>query len=121
MKVWFVGSSIVKRAFLHSRSRPGGMNLGLERLHISIWWQGYGGLGLTTLLSKLKTLQKVGDQPDFVVLHCGANDIGSIDRFKWRNLFVQIFMYIKHCFPAAQVVWSQMLPRLSWRYSDNLE
>ncbi|XP_052690745.1 uncharacterized protein LOC128168633 [Crassostrea angulata] len=42
-EAWFVGSSIVKRAFVAARDRPSGVNLGLQRLRINMWWQGKGG------------------------------------------------------------------------------
>jgi len=39
-----VGSSIVKNAFIRARAILGGLNLGLARVDISIWWQGRGGM-----------------------------------------------------------------------------
>ena len=32
-----------KHAFLEVRGRPGGVNLGLQRICVSIWWQGKRG------------------------------------------------------------------------------
>ena len=41
--VWCVGSSIIKHAFTTAWSRPGGTNMGLERVIMRICWQGYSG------------------------------------------------------------------------------
>ncbi|VDI29458.1 Hypothetical predicted protein, partial [Mytilus galloprovincialis] len=41
--VWIVGSSIIKHAFGEARGRPGGVNLGLQRMGVNIWWQGKCG------------------------------------------------------------------------------
>ena len=74
--VWCVGSSIIKQAFIAARKRHGGVNLGLRVA--DLWWQGYSGLSLKKTIDKIQTLEKVGEQPDFILLHCGGNDIGRI-------------------------------------------
>lgn len=43
VSVWVVGSSLIRDAFFVARTRPGGLNLGWERLNVDIWWQGYEG------------------------------------------------------------------------------
>jgi hypothetical protein len=42
--VWLVGSSIIKIAFIETRSSEEGTNLGLGRINVSIWWRGQGGI-----------------------------------------------------------------------------
>lgn len=117
--VWVVGSSIVKNAFIMARKRPGGSNLGLP--NISIWWQGYGGLGLYELEHKLKLLKKVSGSvdPDFLVIHCGANDIGRIKLHLLLEKVNNLASVIKTLFPKSVLVWSQLLLRTCWRYSKN--
>ena len=51
------------------RNRPGGTKLTLERPGINLWWQGYGGLRLNHLKSKLRVLSSLEDTPDVIVLH----------------------------------------------------
>ena len=119
--VWCVGSSFVRRAFLYSRNRPGGKNLGLERLNVTLWWQGYGGLCLNTVLTKIRTIKQVAETPQFILLHCGANDISLVNCGAWRNLFVTVHTLILNYFPLVHIIWSQMLPRFKWKYSENVK
>lgn len=115
-----VGSSIVRNAFIFARKRPGGANLGL--LNTSIWWQGYGGLGLFELVGKLKLLKKVSGEvdPDILVLHCGANDIGRVQLHILLSKVTEVLQGVRNLFPKSIIVWSQLLLRTSWRYSDNV-
>ena len=75
--VWILRSSIIKGAWLHARTRPGGSNLTLERLAIKIWWQGYSGMKLCDVKPKLQTMFSFEEAPDIIVLHCGGNDLGQ--------------------------------------------
>ena len=79
IEAWFVGSSIVKRAFVAARDRPGGVSLGLQRLGKNMWWQGKGGMIWTDMYKKIKTLLKVNYKPQYMylILHCAANDMGK--------------------------------------------
>jgi hypothetical protein len=49
LKVWLGGSFIIKREFIEARKRPGGIQLGLTRLGLSLWWQGRSGMSLYIL------------------------------------------------------------------------
>ena len=71
-----MGSSIIKQAFTEALCRPGGANLGLERLGINIWWQGYSGLRFLQMKSKLSYLKQFESDPDYLIMHAGGNDIG---------------------------------------------
>lgn len=118
--VWVLGSSIVKRAFLHSRTRPGGVTLGLDK--VNFWWQGYSGLGLKSLKHKLGTLQKVwdGPKPDFILVHCGANDLGKLKVYSILRVIDDVMKFFKEHFPQSRIIWSQLLPRKNWRYSKHV-
>ncbi|XP_062583284.1 uncharacterized protein LOC134245048 [Saccostrea cucullata] len=119
VKVWCVGSSIIKNAMMASVCRPGGTNLGLDRLKINIWWQGYSGLNFLGLKRKLFFLTEYEESPDFLVIHCGANDLGSIDLYTLIEKIKSHLKIIKTRFPHSTLVWSQMLPRNKWRYSGD--
>lgn len=116
MKIWCVGSSLIKHAFVVARHQPSGLNLGLK--NADIWWQGYSGLSLLDLMSKLKSLKFVGDMPDIILLHCGGNDLGRLSLVRIRSLLDDIINFINLNF-RCKIVWSQLLPRAAWRYSDN--
>ena len=75
--MWILGSTIVKQAFVAARQRPEGVNMGLT--DADIIWQGYDGLSPLDVVSKLKTLKKVAETPDLIILHCGGNDLGRLD------------------------------------------
>jgi hypothetical protein len=74
--VWCVGSLIVKRAFLAARQAEG-LNLGIQ--NTTVWWQGYSGLSILSVKSKLETLSKVSVDPNFIILHCGGNELGAVE------------------------------------------
>jgi lysophospholipase L1-like esterase len=115
-----VGSSIIKRATVAARLRTGGLNLNLH--DTSIWWQGYGGMNLLDLVPKLKTLKKVNyESPDFLVVHCGANDIGRTPLLSLIKLLQSTVLEIQQLFPDVRLVWSSLLPRFNWRYSNNIQ
>jgi hypothetical protein len=58
---------IIKGAWLHARTRPGGSNLTLERLAIKIWWQGYSGMKLRDVKPKLQTMSSFEEAIDRAV------------------------------------------------------
>lgn len=114
-----VGSSIIKNAFLEARQSPGGVNLGLERLGVSIWWQGRGGLVLNRVRSHIRTMLNLEDLPHIIIVHVGGNDIGQTQVGILRNQLKNLFSWLADLIPGALLVWSQILPRRTWRYSDN--
>jgi len=106
----------VRHAFTVARNRPGGLNLGLP--NTTVWWQGYSGLSLRDVSRKLKLIKTSGDEPNFILIHCGGNDLGKIPLLKLRGLFNDLLQYILDNFDA-KVIWSEILPRKCWRYSEN--
>jgi lysophospholipase L1-like esterase len=115
--IWILGSSIIKQAFIAARLRPEGANLCLEPN--IIWWQGYSGLTLAESKKKFLSLANVGNSPDYIVLHLGGNDLGRRSLVDLRKLIVELFRTILSIFPSVKIVWSAVLPRSNWRYSDN--
>ncbi|CAG2230792.1 unnamed protein product [Mytilus edulis] len=85
VSVWIVGSSLIRNAFVHARSRTGGVNLGLHRIGVKIWWQGYGGMGIKDLESTIKRLMKYEKAPKYLVLHIAGNDLGKTKLGFLRN------------------------------------
>lgn len=69
-------------------------------------------------MGKLKSLKSVGDMPDIILLHCGGNDLGRLSLVRIRRLLNDIIKFINLNF-RCKIVWSQLLPRATWRYSDN--
>lgn len=119
ISVWIVGSSIIKHAFVQARGRPDGIHLGLEQHGVSVWWQGRSGLSATRLKSTFNLMRSLEDDPSILVIHCGANDLGMVPLKKLRNYLRTSLAYIHNNIPRALLVWSQLLPRFHWRYSNN--
>ena len=118
-KIWITGSSLVKNAFIESRQRPGGTNLCLDRLNTEIWWQGKSGMVTSQLRRQIRIMKTYEDPPKFLVVHVGANDLGNIKTKDLREKLIQAMTFISKDLPDTKIVWSQMLPRLKWRYSND--
>ena len=71
-----VGSSIIKNAFIVARHRPGGINLGLSRINVEIWWQGIEGMPIEQIKKQIVTMLQYEDPPNYIFLHVSANNIG---------------------------------------------
>lgn len=108
----------MKRAFLAARQSEG-LNLGLQ--NTAVWWQGYSGLSLLSVESKLETLIKVSDNPNFLILHCGGNDLGKVELKRFRLLIKHLFEFVQRQFPGVSIIWSEILPRHVWHFSENLQ
>lgn len=66
-------------------------------------------------LPNLQELLNTKGTPEIVVIHCGANDLGLVPGFTLRKHLCIILGILRDWIPTALIVWSQMLPRLSWR------
>ena len=117
--MWIFGSSIIRDAFIAARGSYGGSNLDLGRHGLSLWWQGKSGLRVRDVKNKIRTLLKVENAPDIIILHCGGNDIGQIKSYELRNQLSSILQFLHKCFPYARIIWSQILPRLKYRNENN--
>ena len=99
-----------------ARRRPGGVNLGLDEAEL--WWQGYSGMSLLEVTKKLDTLRRIGEEPDAILIHCGGNDIGRVPIKRLRSYIDILVKHLRDNF-RARIIWSEILPRNVWRYSDN--
>lgn len=87
--VWIMGSSIVRNAGIAALSRTRGTGLWIPDKRDRDLVAGLWGLRFADLACKLRWLAQSGNPPDFIVIHCGANDIGQVktqkllDRVRW--------------------------------------
>ena len=87
----------------------------LQRCNATVWWQGKGGMRIHDIVKTVKKLLSYEDPPQFLVLHCGGNDLGIESCYKVRTALVGALRELHQTLPGTRLIWSQMLPRLGWR------
>ena len=93
----------------------------LQRLGVNILWQGRSGLTLDRLKNYIRTLMSLEDPPNYILFHIGGNDLGCKKLGYLHYLLVRFLSWLaKKKMPDSMLIWSQILPRLNWRYSKNL-
>lgn len=114
--VWIVGSSLVRGAFQRSLQRPDGPGLGLDQSGISIHWDYQNGMRLFHVIPIIEQRLRYYQPPELLIIHAGGNDIGtkSMVEITWEAK--SIFNNLAYMLPNTTLVWSQILPRRSWRY-----
>ena len=98
-------------------ARPGGLNLHLKNVEIE--WQGYAGMTLKQVTHVLSFLLSSRNTPHYLLVHCGANDIGKLSTRDIMAEFDKLLQFTSQQMPKTKMIWSQMLPRKVWRYSNN--
>lgn len=119
--IWIIGSSIIKWAFQRACLSEEKAHLGLQRQNYRILWQGKGGLTLNKLFPRIQLLLRYEPSPDILIIHCGGNDIGNVPLLDLRTKMKEIFQRIQTRLPNTILGWSHILPRSSWRYSNNVK
>lgn len=91
--------------------------LNLNPHNTLILWQGYSGMKLQDLVPKLITLLRIEHGPQFLIIHCGGNNVGqtTTEKFLFSTL-----PHICATFPTTTVIWSSSLPRFTCRFSTML-
>ena len=113
-----VGSSLVTNAFVEARQSYDGCSLGLKRNNFRVWWQGKGDMSWGELVPRITLLLQY-EPPKILVIHCGGNSIGIMPLFHLRRQMKEAILKLHRMLPYTKLVWSQILSRLSWRYSNN--
>ncbi|CAC5362511.1 unnamed protein product [Mytilus coruscus] len=108
-------------AFVQARTRPGGINLGLDQNGVRLWWLGKSGIWLNDLLNRIKLMLRYEEPQTYLVLHIGGNDLGEIKTGVLRNRLNNYLKKVSELLLNTTLVWSQVLPRLTWRYSADTE
>ena len=78
------------------------------------------GLSVLDVVKKLRAIKAIVNTLDIIILHFGGNDLGRIGLKSIRFHIYFITNFINDNFHNCKIMWSQILPRTSWRYSDNL-
>lgn len=62
---------------------------------------------------------RLADLPDYLIVRIAGNDIGNV-RLGYLYFFIKRFLsWLSWQMPGTCIIWSHILPRLHWRYSDN--
>lgn len=59
------------------------------------------------------------DPPNKLVIHIGGNDIGKVRLGYLQYQLKELFVWLSQLMPETALIWSNILPRLQWRYSNN--
>ena len=120
-----VGLSLISRAHSHVKQRPMGQDLALLiRYGVKVIWAGSSDLQFNNVINLCQALKKcyfsMGlNAPYYLLIHAGGNDIGRVPTQSLRRYICAVLKYLADTFPGTRIVWSCILPRLRWRYSDD--
>ncbi|XP_046723056.1 uncharacterized protein si:dkeyp-121d4.3 isoform X2 [Silurus meridionalis] len=117
--VWICGHSLVFWAEKRATSPEIGMQLGMDPNSVRIWWKGVQGMTWQQLLPQLLQLKDNWPNPDMILIHLGGNDIGKMTPETFVLAVKKDMISLKSIFPQCRLVWSDILPRKSWRHSDD--
>ncbi|XP_053561818.1 collagen alpha-1(I) chain-like [Bombina bombina] len=115
-RIWIIGHSYVHWAALKAHSLPEGQQLGIPTSQASIRWLGRRGLQWDGLPALLQNARHRWGQPHIILLHMGGNDIGSAPALDLINAMRSDVKWICTTFPGVRLAWSNIIPRLRWRY-----
>ena len=84
---------------------------------------GHPGLSFTQVDGICRALKNYGgnNHPRYLVVHAGGNDFGWLNARALRQLMMKTMSNLMSLFPNTCIVWSNILPRLQWWYSENIE
>ena len=63
---------------------------------------------------------KYEDPPNILIIHVAGNDIAATKTIELCIKIRNVLYWSRSCLPSSMLAWSQILPRLKWRYSENL-
>ena len=73
------------------------------------------------VVSLLHSMVNCFELPYAVLIYCGGNEIGIEPCGKLLFDMKCMFFVISQMFPGSKIMFSNISPRLSWRYSEDLK
>ncbi|OCT55780.1 hypothetical protein XELAEV_18004040mg [Xenopus laevis] len=120
--VWLLGHSFISRARRRAAVLKGNaLQLGFPEDRISVKWFGFPGLRWSGVWPALVRLAKVEQRPDILVIHVGGNDLGLVAQRDLVIMMKQDVDRIRSLFPGIILVWSEITPRLVWRFARDIQ
>ena len=109
-----MGDSIVFWAGRRCRSlRMFNLNL---QAGLQTKWQGRRGMRWFQFKSMIQWIS-LHRTPKVIVIHLGGNDVIRTKFQKMRRIMKRDFKRLFALFPNTLILWSEILPRLEWKYS----
>lgn len=84
-------------------------------------WVGIPGLRCRQMVGIINNLVKCLGNPTMVLIHCGGNDIGLFSSYELIFDMNFALYVISKMLPGTKIVFSSILPRNIYRYSDDLD
>ncbi|XP_044124736.1 uncharacterized protein LOC122919648 [Bufo gargarizans] len=111
--VCFVGHSYLFWAGQRAETRPGGRSLGFR--NVEVIWRGIRGLRWSQVLPESVHLSTLARPPVILAIHAGGNDLCLLKVAELITLIRADLERIPTFFPEVIIVWSEMIPRVTWQ------
>ena len=108
--IWLVGDSIVHWAGQRAEC-TGKPNLQTGKI---LGWYGIRGMLWTSFIHNLQLKIAFQSQPVIFFVHLDGNDITNLSLTRIFNLISAGLKYIASIFPDCDIIWCDILPRLTW-------
>ena len=112
---------MIAKASIHTQHRPMGLHLGFSEKDYKLVWAGLSGMSNYCVACLLHSMVNCFGQPHAVLIHCGGNGIGIEPCGKLLFDMKFMFFVISQMLPGSKIMFSSILTRLSWRYSEDLK
>ncbi|KAF4075302.1 hypothetical protein AMELA_G00232980 [Ameiurus melas] len=111
-RVWIVGDSYVRRSEARARETMGA-NLGVAS---QVEWFCRGGMCWGELLYFFKQCLEGRTAPDVLVIHCGGNDLGRVERVLLLRTMKRDLFELHRQFPQMKILFSSINQRRQWQH-----
>ena len=91
-------------------------NLNLDHLNVTVRWLGMSKMQWHQFQSKIQWIG-LHNPPKIIIVHLGGNDVVSTKMQKMKRLMERDFKDLFKTFPGTIIVWSEILPRLVWKFA----
>lgn len=112
-----MGDSLVARAEQYAVKHDQ-QNLRMDS-KIRVHWMGKGGMVWAGLLQKIQYEMLHKANPAMIIIHVGGNDIVRINGVQFAMKQKEDIEYLQSVFPKTIIVWSDILPRLVWKFATS--
>ena len=108
--IWLIGDSLVSHLEEDSAAVQGSCDLPHR-----IRWLGQGGMHWTQLKASFQRAMLFCNDPTSIIIHLGGNDLVTVTQSRMIKRMKKDLRYISSVYPSARLIWSDILPRTSWR------